>query len=141
MCYEGRFLFEAIPTKPLKQLANFETQCEMRVDMGCIDKQHKLIYIISYPTHLGQQLHYCLTYLSKLIYSKIYSIFHKMHKETMPPHMQWRTKTQSLYSKILKILSQYQMERLQQLIAPSSPRARWNESKMKRWERDEARKW
>jgi hypothetical protein len=70
VCYEGRFLFEAIPTKPLKQLANFETQCEMRVDMGCIDKQHKLIYIISYSTHLGQQLHYCLTYLSKLIYSR-----------------------------------------------------------------------
>jgi hypothetical protein len=32
--YEGRFLLEAIPTKLLKQPANFETQCETRVDNG-----------------------------------------------------------------------------------------------------------
>jgi hypothetical protein len=36
-----------------------------------------------------------------------------------------------LYSKILQSLSYYQRERLQQLIAPSSPRARWNEARWK----------
>ena len=32
--YEGNFLLEAIPTKPLKQTRNFETKCEIWKDNG-----------------------------------------------------------------------------------------------------------
>jgi hypothetical protein len=44
--YEGRFLLKSIPTKLLKQPANFEQNVKQEYIMDCINQQHNKVYII-----------------------------------------------------------------------------------------------